>query len=450
MTALHSEPLATDEAELFAKIVLKVYQDFFDVFSQDEAKNMPPHRDFDHKIHLENNQTPPHSHIYLLTGTELGLLREFLDNMLGKGFIQLSWSPAGAPVLFMKKKDGTLQLCVDFRNLNKLTRKDRYLILLVTNLLYQLGSAKVYTKLDLRAGYYNVCVATGHEWKTAFRTHYGSFEFLVMPMGLSNPPATFQAFMNHIFRDMTDIFIVIYLNDILIFSNSLEDHRIHIQHVLECLCEYDLHSKPEKCLFHTQKIEFLGFMVTPTGISMDSAETDTVSAWPTPTNLKAVQAFLGFANFYRRFIVGFSDIVIPLIRLTRKDTHFSWGPDQTKAFGALKHAFTTAPILAHFNPDNPIVVETDASDYAIAAIISQISPEDGDIHPIVFYSRSMQPAELNYEIYDKELLAIFEAFRQWRNYLEGSAHVVLVLSDHKNLEYFATTKQLTRHQVRWS
>src|SRR5882672_11333862 len=191
-------------------------------------------------------------------------------------------------------------------------------------------------------------------------------------------------------------------------------------------------------------------MVTPTGISMDTAKTDAISIWPTPTNLKAVQAFLGFANFYRRFIIGFSDNIIPLIRLTRKDTPFSWGPDQMKAFRALKRAFTTAPILVHFNPDNPIVVETDASDYAIAAIISQISPDDGYIHPIAFYSRSMQPAELNYEIYDKELLAIFKAFQQWHNYLEGSAHVVLILSDHKNLEYFATTKQLMHRQVCWS
>jgi len=199
-----------------------------------------------------------------------------------------------------------------------------------------------------------------------------------------------------------------------------------------------------------QKIEFLGFMVTPTGISMDTTKTDAVSVWPTPTNLKAVQAFLGFTNFYRQFIVGFSDIIIPLIHLTCKDTPFTWGPNHTKAFETLETAFTQAPILVHFNPDNPIVVETDASDYAITAIISQISPDDGDIHLITFYSHSMQPAELNYKIYDKELLAIFEAFRQWHNYLEGSAHVVLVLSNHKNLKYFATTKQLTCRQVHWS
>src|SRR5882672_2615477 len=227
-TALHSEPLPTDEAELFAKVVPEVYQDFFNVFSREEAKNMPPHREFDHKIHLENDQTPPHSHIYPLSGTELGLLREFLDDMLGKGFIRSYQSPAGAPVLFAKKKDGTLRLCVDFRNLNKLTRKDRYPIPLVTNLLDQLGSAKIYTKLDLQAGYYNVRVATGHEWKTAFCTQYGSFEFLVMPMGLTNALATFQAFMNHICQDMTEIFIVIYLDDILIFFNSLEENQVHI------------------------------------------------------------------------------------------------------------------------------------------------------------------------------------------------------------------------------
>jgi len=189
---------------------------------------------------------------------------------------------------------------------------------------------------------------------------------------------------------MTDIIVVIYLHNILIFSNSLEDHRVHIQ------CEYDLHSKPEKCLFHMQKIEFLGFMVTPIGISMDTAKTDVVSVWPTLTNLKEVQAFLGFANFYHQFIMGFSNIVIPLIHLTCKDTPFTWGPDHTKAFNTLKAAFTHAPILVHFNPDIPIVVETDASDYAIAVIISQISPDNGDIHLIAFYSCSMQPAELNY------------------------------------------------------
>jgi RNase H-like domain found in reverse transcriptase len=177
---------------------------------------------------------------------------------------------------------------------------------------------------------------------------------------------------------------------------------------------------------------------------MDVEKTAAISKWPIPANLRDVQSFLGFANFYRRFIISFSEIVLPLTRLTRKDTPFVWGEKQQHAFEALKAMFSEAPILIHFDPNNPIVVETDASDYAIAAIISQITPSNGDIHPIAFYSRGMAPAEMNYEIYDKELLAIFCAFKQWRNYLEGGSHVILVLSDHKNLEYFATTKQLTQ------
>jgi len=177
---------------------------------------------------MEDDQMPPHCNIYPLSGTELGVLREFLNDMLSKGFIRASNSPVGAPVLFAKKKDGTLRLCVDFRKLNRITRRDRYPIPLVTNLIDQLSSAQIYTKFDLRAGYYNVRIAAGHEWKTTFRTRYGSFEFLVMPMGLTNAPATFQHFMNNIFQDMSDLFIVVYLDDILVFSNSVEEHRDHV------------------------------------------------------------------------------------------------------------------------------------------------------------------------------------------------------------------------------
>ena len=447
---LHGEVLPTDEAELLAKVVPNEYLDFVDVFSRQEAKAVPPHRSYDHKIEIEDNKPLPHGPIYPMSGVELETLREFLDDMLGKGFIRPSISPGGAPVLFAKKKDGTLRLVVDYRALNKITLKDRYPIPLIGNLIDQLKSAKIYTKFDLRAGYYNVRIKSGHEWKTAFRTRYGAFEFLVLPMGLTNSPATFQHFMNDILRDMTDRFVVVYLDDILVFSDNIDIHREHVRKVLTRLREHNLHIKPEKSLFHTDSIEFLGFMVSPAGVAMDPAKTEAIQAWPTPKTLKDVQSFLGFANFYRRFIARFSDIVLPLTRLMRKDTPFAWSTPQNDAFEYLKLAFTKAPILTHFDPNNPIVVETDASDYAVAAIISQISPNDGDIHPIAFYSRSMNPAELNYEIYDKELLAIFEAFKQWRNYLEGATHVVLVLSDHKNLEYFATTKQLTRRQARWS
>ena len=273
---------------------------------------MPPHCPYDHTIDLENDQMPPHSHIYLLSGTELSTLCEFLDDMLGKGFIHSSSSPGGAPVLFTKKKDGTLQLCIDFWNLNHITQKNRYPIPLVTNSIDQLGSVKIYTKFDLRAGYYNVRTTSGHKWKTTFQTHYRSFEFLVMPMGLTNALATFQHFMNDIFQDMSDLFVMVYLDDILVFSESIKLHQGHVRHVLSRLWENNLHVKPEKSLFHTHSIKFLGFMISPTGISMDVMKTKAISDWPIPSNLKQVQSFLGFTNFYRRFIVNFSNTVILL------------------------------------------------------------------------------------------------------------------------------------------
>src|SRR6266481_1240918 len=223
-TMLHAKPLPTDKGALIAKVVPPEYHNFFDVFSWEEAKFMPPHQPYDHTIDLKDDQMPPHSHIYPLSGTELIALCEFLDDMLSKGFIQGSDSPGGAPVLFAKKKDTTLHLCVDFQKLNRITRKNHYPIPLVTNLIDQLGSAKIYTKFDLRAGYYNVQIAAGHEWKTVFQTRYGSFKFLVMLMGLTNAPATFQHFMKDIFQDMSDIFVIVYLDDILVYSESVEEH----------------------------------------------------------------------------------------------------------------------------------------------------------------------------------------------------------------------------------
>ena len=269
-------------------------------------------------------------------------------------------------------------------------------------------------------------------------------------MGLTKSPATFQHFMNDIFQDMADVFVIVYLDDILIFSKNISEHRNHVRQVLAHLRKHHLWVKPEKSIFHSDWVEFLGFIISGQGVSIDQAKSATILTWPTPHNIKEVQSFLGFANFYHHFILNFSEIVTPLTCLTCKDTPFKWEDKQQKAFNELKNAFSSTPILTHFNPNNPIVVETDASDYVIAAILSQISPKDGNIHPIAFYSRGMSPAKLNYEIYDKELLAIYEAFKQWRNYLERVPHIILVLSNHKNLEYFATSKQLTRRQVRWS
>ena len=205
---------------------------------------------------------------------------------------------------------------------------------------------------------------------------------------------------------MTDDFVVIYLDDILIFSADPAKHEQHVRLVLERLRHHNLHAKPEKCQFHTDTTGYLGFIVSPKGVAMDPAKTKVIGDWPTPRNLKEVQSFLGFANFYRRFIDAYSRIVRPLTNLTQKDTPFQWSPPQEAAFQQLKSAFQSAPVLAHFDPDHQIIIETDASDFAIGTILSQLQPADNDIHPIAFHSRTMAPAERNYQIYDKELLAI--------------------------------------------
>ncbi len=427
------------------------YRDFTDVFSEEVAKELPPRRDCDHKIELEEGASlPAPNKLYNMSQTELQTLREYIDQMVDKGFIRPSKSPIGAPVLFTKKKDGGLRLCVDYRGLNRLTRKNRYPIPRIDTLIDRLSSAKVFTKIDLRDGYHNVRIAEGHEWKTAFRTRYGAFEYLVMPFGLTNAPATFQNFMNDIFHDLADDFVVVYLDDVLIYSKNEQEHVGHVREVLERLRANDLHAKPEKCSFHVDSVEYLGVIVSPDGVAMDPSKVQVILDWPTPRTVKELQSFLGFANFYRRFIDNYSGITGPLTQLLRKNTPWRWNDKRQAVFDLLKNAFTTAPILRHFDPDHPIILECDASDYAIAAILSQVDPTTQEVRPVAFHARTMLPAELNYDIYDKELLAIHEGFKQWRAYLEGARHQIQVFSDHCNLQYFTTTKQLSRRQARWS
>ena len=248
---------------------------------------------------------------------------------------------------------------------------------------------------------------------------------------------------------MLDVSVVIYLDDILIYSGDMDSHQQHVQEVLRRLRLHGLFAKPEKCEFHSDLVEYLGYRLSPEGSTMSPDKIQTISDWPEPHKVKDIQSFLGFANFYRRFIFNYSNIVVPLTRLTRKDAPWNFSEPCRQSFNALKKAFTTAPILTHFIPDTPITVKTDALNYAVAGILS-ITCTDGEIRPVVFYSRTLTAPELNYNMHDKELLAIFEAFRAWRHYLEGLGSPIDVVTDHKNLEYFSTSKVLTRWQARWS
>ena len=427
----------------------KEYREFADVFSKGKADSLPPHRPYDLKIDLEDGKTPPLGPIYPTSQAELDTLREFINEHLNMGFIQQSKLPCGAPVLFVKKKDGSLRLCIDFRGLNRITKKDRYPLPLIQELLDAPRTAKVYSKIDLCHAYHLVRIAEGDEWKTVFRTRHGTFEWLVMPFGLSNAPSCFQRFMNDIFRDLLNVTVIVYLDDILIFSDDKTKHKEDVKEVLQRLRKYGLYAKASKCEFHVKRTEFLGYILTPEGVSMEQGKVDAILSWPTPRNVKDIQRFLGFANFYRRFVFNFSGITAPLTRATRKGLKWDWTPECQRSFDALKEAFTTAPCLAHFASNKPLVLETDASDYALAAILSQYG-DDGELHPIAFRSRTFTGPELNYDVHDKELLAIYDAFQNWRPYLEGLQTPIDVVTDHKNLEYFSTTKLLTRRQVRWS
>src|SRR5580765_5826311 len=338
---------------------------------------------------------------------------------------------------------------VDFRGLNKLTKKDCYPLPLLTDLLDAPSNARIYTKINLHHAYHLVRIRASDEWKTTFQTKYGSFEWLVIPEGLTNAPGSFQCFMNNIFADMLDVCVVVYLDDILIYSADEATHRKQVKEVLRCLQKHGLYAKPEKCVFHTDRVDYLGYILSPDGLIMDPAKIQVIQDWPEPRKVKDVQSFLGFANFYRRFIFNFSEIVKPLVRLTQKHIKFEFGASEHEAFNLLKHTFTTASVLTHWIPDCPIIIETDASDYVLAAVLSIILP-NGEIHPVAFHSRSFNSTELNYDIHDKELYTIFEAFRIWRHTLDGSATPIDVITDHKNLEYFSTTKILNRRQARWS
>ena len=426
------------------------YLDFSDVFSVEQANVLPPHRPSDMAIDLLPNTSPPYGPIYSLSETELQCLRTYLDDNLAKGFIRSSTSPASAPLLFVKKKDSSLRPCVDYRGLNAITTKNRYPLPLIGELLDRLRGARHFTKLDLRNAYNLIRIRKGDEWKTAFRCRYGHYEYMVMPFGLANAPACFQSVVNDMFRDFLDKFLAAYLDDLLIYtSGSRAEHVACVRSVLLRLRQHHFFVKLEKCVFDAPSVVFLGYQISQDGLKMDPEKVSALSKWTTPRNLREVQSFLGFANFYRRFIPNFAATSHPLTNLTRKGTPFVWNEPQASAFSSLLSAFAAPTVLAHPDFTLPFVLEADSSDYALGSVLSQRS-SPGNLRPVAYHSRQLTSAERNYPIYDKELLAILDSFLKWRHYLVGSPQLITVLSDHKNLQYFITTPRLSPRQARWA
>lgn len=444
--------LSTDEDLAQASVLKRIpaaYKDYEQLF-RERPKNeaLPRHQPWDHEIPLEPGKTPSFGPIYQQSAAELKVLKDYIDENLEKGFIRPSTSSAASPALFVPKKDGKLRLCIDYRNINSITIKDRYPLPLINELHDRLQGATIFTTLDMRGAYNLIRMKPGEEWKTAFRTRYGLYEYQVMPFGLTNAPASCQRMINDQLHEYLDVFVVAYLDDILIYSKTEAEHIQHVRKVLEKLRIAKLLLKPEKCEFHQEETHFLGFIVGRHGVRMDPIKVEAVLSWPTPGTVKEVQSFLGFANFYRRFIKNYSAVAKALTDLTKKDQDWQWTDQAQKAFQELKDHFTSAPVLATYDPELQIVMETDASDFALGACLSQ--KHDKQLRPIAYHSRTFSPAELNYDVHDKELLAIVAACKQWRHYLEGAKHVVQIWTDHKNLTSFTSTKILNRRQVRWS
>jgi len=441
---------AVTETDDIARVPVQ-FRPFLDIMGKEAADALPKHRSYDHEIRLKEGETAPWGPIYPLSEVELETLREWLKDMLRTGKIRRSTSSVSSPILFVPKPHGRgLRLCVDYRGLNRVTIANRYPLPLMSELQDRIRGAQFFTKIDLKNGYHLVRIKEGDEWKTAFRTRYGLYEFLVMPFGLCNAPATFQDMINHIFRDLLDQGLVAYIDDLLIYASTREKHDQIVTEVLKRLRDNRLAVSAEKCEWAKEEVEFLGYVIGRDGVKMSQEKVEGVLEWKTPKSLVEVQQFLGFANFYRRFIRDYSRIARPLTELTKGDgKSWTWTSEAEQAFTELKQRFTTAPILAHFDPTRPVIVESDASDFALGAVLSQ-RDSDNRLHPVAFHSRKFSPAEINYEIHDKELLAIVDSFKHWRRYLEGAAHQVQVFSDHQNLEYFTTTKVLNRRQARWA
>ena len=431
--------------------ISRMRSEFSSVFSTEEFPKLPSYRPgFDMKIKLIDGEVPPYGPIYSLSKEEEDALREYLQAALAAGIISPSKSPAGSPVMFVKKKDGSLRLCVDYRGLNRVTVSDRTALPIIQDMIRRTVGCKFFSKIDLKSAFNLIRIANGSEYLTAFRTKYGHFEYNVMPFGLKNAPGIFQAFINHVFGDLIDIGLLGYIDDLLIYSKSHEEHFSMLREVFTRLKENGLKANPKKCSFYQSKIQFLGHEISSEGVSMDPAKLESILEWAQPCSGKELQSFLGLANYYRDFIPKFSYLTAPLSRLLRKDQPWNFDSDCVRSFKALKEAFAKNVVLLQPDREEAFYLECDASDYALGAVLEQRDERTGRMRPVAFYSRKFTAPELNYEIHDKELLAIVDSLKQWRYLLVGTHIPVTVYTDHKNLLYFRDAKVLNRRQARWS
>jgi hypothetical protein len=426
-------------------------KDFEDVFSEKTHDRLPPHRSYDHTIELKPSFVPKVAKVYALNPAEREACKAFVDEHLKTGRIVPSKSPQAAPFFFVSKKDGGLCPCQDYRYLNSHTVRNVYPLPLIPELIDDMKDSTLFTKFDVRWGYNNVRIKEDDQWKGAFITPFGLFEPTVMFFGFCNGPPTFQTFMNSIFADMiAECWLKIYIDDLGIHTQgdiTLQHERT--RHVLLRLREHGLALKLSKSIFDAPRMDFLGMIIGQGKIEMDPSKLTAIREWKPPASVKGIRSFLGFANFYRKFIPNFSNVVAPLNLLTRKDQPWLWTPLQQCAFESLKTTFSSAPVLSIPDTTRPFSIMTDASLLAAGAILLQ-EDTNMDLHPCAYFSKTFIAAERNYDIYDRELLAVILALTEWKQYLQETTHLVTIITDHKNLSYIKDPQKLSRRQARWA
>ena len=432
-------------------VIAATLSEFAGVF---EAPKLPELRIIgNHAIDLVPGAEPPARPPFRLSQAEDAELRRQLDQLIEDGLVSTSVSPFGAPILFVKKKDGTLRLCVDYRLLNKLTIRDAYPLPRIQDLLDDMKDATVFSKMDLKTGYYQLRMLPEDEHKTAFSTRYGTFQWKVLPLGLCNAPATFQRTMDQIFKSVKGRCMWIYLDDLIVFSKNISEHREHIKEIFQLLAVNNLRLARPKCEFARETLQFLGHTISPGFVGTEAAKTEAIHAWPTPNTVRELQAFLGLANYYRRFIKNFAAVAAPLTDLvggpagsTRRLT--TWSATADRAFQTLKAALVSAPVLAMPRTNGPYRLICDASDLAVGAILEQDWQDGEGFRPVAYASKRLSAAEVNYDIRNKELLAVTYGLRQFRVYLLGAPFTIL--TDHESLKYLLTQKDLTGRLARWA
>ena len=429
--------------------VATLIKEFADVFPDKLPDGLPPVRGVQHRIDLKPGATPPPARpLHHQSSKDLAVFEQYTREMIASGQLRVSVSPYGAMALIVRKKDGTARVVVDYRALNDITVKNKYPLPLMDELFDRVVNAKVFSKLDLRTGFHQIRVHEDDVEKTAFRTRYGSYEYCVLPMGLTNAPGTFMELMNSTFRDLLDRSVLVFLDDILVYSADAAEHMIHLREVLERLRAAKLYAKMSKCEFLQHEVEFLGHHIGAAGLSVMQDKVAAVREWPTPANVHDVRSFLGLAGFYRRFVKGFSDIALPITELTKTTTGvpFAWTARHDVAFAALKAALTEAPVLLIADPKLPYTLNCDACNYAIGATLQQ--DHGHGLQPVAYMSRKLKPAEINYDTREKEFLALVDACRHWRHYLHSDLPFTL-LSDHDSLKYHKTMPNLSGRLARW-